>query len=353
MKFAIALFGSFKDSPGYVWKLPSGHDGKVFENIASHCSRSYDDGRRLGPDEMYGGYFIDVVNDRFFAFRFIDGGEDSLGRAGVVVTNWAVGQYSSLAGKDLGPLFGRLAMREMPLGENIEVDLPGEFSFSGDSADSVLGSERVLRGESAEGVFRLPAVKCRRQTMVEFVLKEQNKEASVRFLSPEIKTAKPDGGECRLRIVTKAAEWITKNRRKIAVCGLCVLGAVVVFSEWDYIVALKGRLTEQESVHINSTQTFWLPGCIWEETVAGCNDYRWGEFRIDGSKLVLVWSGRGGPLEVAIRDDEMRIVFPKNDSRGRRELSGNYFLVDQKSRKRRAQLSVKDGDIHFKVLSGK
>ena len=88
---------------------------QLFEVIESNLSQKYEDGRKLGNNELYGGYFVDIHNDLFIAFRFIDGGHDALGRTGVVITNWAVTQYSKILGKNIKPLFDRLTIKQMPI----------------------------------------------------------------------------------------------------------------------------------------------------------------------------------------------------------------------------------------------
>lgn len=355
MKFAIALYGSFKDSAGYAWKLPVGYDQGVFERIKRHFSKSYEDGRRLSSSELYGGYYIDIINDRFLAFRFIDGGEDALGRVGVVVINWAVTQYSGIVGKNIKSLYDRLTMRQMPLGECIDVDFKSEFAFCGNVAGTILGAERVLLGEEACSVFQLPIAKCCRDTLVEFVLMSQQKEASVKFLSLDEKSATS---------VRKSSTNLRNKRNLCGVlCGLVVLIAVVFLRFAFLIPTPEDPNGRQPGRQINGTLEIWLPGCVWEEEVSAENSYCWGRLRIEGSKIFLVFvdnvslneKGRGSSskeieFERKMTDDEMRIVFKKDDSRGEHKLSGDYFLIDKKSRKKCALLSVKDENIHFKVF---
>ena len=113
MQFSLALYGSFPDTNGYTWKNPAGLNTSGLEKIKSFFSNPPQDGRKILPNDCIGGFYLDPVTDTFYAFRFINGGCDSHGRDGVVITNWVVCKLSEVLGKNIEELFSRIRKEYM------------------------------------------------------------------------------------------------------------------------------------------------------------------------------------------------------------------------------------------------
>lgn len=196
MIFKLAMHGSFKNTAGYTWINPNKLDVRRIESIIHSLSNKRSDGRDIGGGDILGAYFIDTDEDLFYAFRYIDGGTDALGRAGVVITNCAVARYSDVCRKDIRKLFDALSFNELPA--NGEINVPDSFEFGIASALH----EGALNGNEVDSVFRLPAA-VDRNVIVQFELKSQGNTASVRYLSPAPrKPMKPEA----LRIASRPAK---------------------------------------------------------------------------------------------------------------------------------------------------
>ena len=404
MKFAIALYGSFKDSAGYTWKLPCGYNKKIFETITSNFSQKHEDGRKLKQNELYGGYFIDVHNDRFVAFRFIDGDQDALGRSGVVVTNWAVTQYSKVVGKNIKLLFDRLTMKQMPLGESIDIDFPSDFSFSGSVSASILRSENVISGDKAECVFQIP--KCTKNILIQFTMKANQKEAIIKFSPPYSEPPRPIKPTVRLwDNITKLFNFqdiphIKKFFSGILIVFCCVV-AIVLWPKTPQ----KTKTTDQKTDHkktlsfpsdiassngktkqdiqpvvkqtneiIKEKYVIYIPTCVWthwgisrlNRTVSNKkNKYSWGEIRIDKSEIsisfaehvnlekkdkeytILSKKQKLGCIEM--QNNTWEILFSEEDTPIVQELSGDYHLFNEKNKEKCGLLLVQEGRIRFEL----
>lgn len=177
MNLKIALFGSFRDSNGYTWRLPDEITQKQLQEVTNLFLKTYDDGRRLPLDEIYGGYFLDATHQMFYAFRFIDGGRDSRGREGVVITNWAVAPYASMGGKNIRSLYDRLTFSALP--NPSEIIFSDSFEFI---APTTTLNEGVLSGDKVFSIFNLPT-NIDRNSIVQFELKGIDKAATIKFIS--------------------------------------------------------------------------------------------------------------------------------------------------------------------------
>lgn len=180
MEFTIALYGSFEDSNGYTWKLPNNIDPEQLQKIKNKFLKTYEDGRSLHPNEVYGGYFIDADHQVFYAFRFISGKQDSRGREGVIVTNWAVADWFEVKGKSVRSLFDKLSFDTPPDSYEIHVtdDAPETEPIKFPDA-----AEKSLSGDDVDSVFNLP--NCLNTNMlVQFELKNNEKKADIKNYSP-------------------------------------------------------------------------------------------------------------------------------------------------------------------------
>ena len=242
MNFTIALFGSFKDTNGYAWKLPNGINQNSLQDVANHFLKYYEDGRRLLPNEIYGGYFLDSANQVFYAFRFIDGGQDSYGRAGVVITNWAIAPFSEVCAKSIRTLFDLLTFKMLPESGKIFVSDTFEFSLAATTL-----SEGNLTGDAVDTVFRLPGT-ADKDVLVQFELKNQNKNATIKCFSPLRKHVFP---KTKIKtVVQEIPPPINKKKRGKRfsfhmVCASVLFVALILFGIglWPN----KSRMTEVDS----------------------------------------------------------------------------------------------------------
>ena len=404
MKFTIALYGSFKDSAGYTWKLPNGYNKKLFEVIESNLSQKYEDGRKLGNNELYGGYFVDIHNDLFIAFRFIDGGHDALGRTGVVITNWAVTQYSKILGKNIKPLFDRLTIKQMPIDGSIDVDLPSEFTLSNNYTSNILGTERDIWGEETLSLFKIPSSKCSRITLTQFALKENYKKASIKFLSPipkEKNTEKTTKSQRKIPKVnlTKILQYFpnidfcNKFVLPILLIACCSLFFIYFFNDkkvdippvkdkkaptkiekqTNKIEKQTNKITSLKQT-IANTWLIYMPSCVWVEKhnfgtkiISNIeNHYRWGNFKIDENIIHISFAPNITLLKenneykirledktigrIEIKDDNWLILFDRTDSSDTTKLFDEIYLINKKNRKECGILSIQPGEIVFEVI---
>ena len=190
MKFSIALYGSLKDSAGYTWKALHDVDTNRLEEINFKLTKQYEDGRKIPAEAIFGGYYIDFNLDRFYAFRFMNGGYDNRGRAGVVVTNWAVSRYSEVAGKDIKALFEHLTFMQLPANGNMDIVLLPAPAENNSLLMGETGKE--LTGEEARRILQLPRGRSSGNILVELCIDEKKQWCKVQFEKNGEKSMPPE-----------------------------------------------------------------------------------------------------------------------------------------------------------------
>lgn len=180
MQFSLALYGSFPDTNGYTWKNPAALNTSKLEKIKSFFSNPPQDGREILPNDCIGGFYLDPVTATFYAFRFINGGCDSRGREGVVITNWVVCKLSEVLGKNIEELFSRMVQTNLQ-SPYIDLFLPCTTTAYDTQFHQATDSERNLFGEMTHSVFSLPMQSSGRAIFVQFALRSTGKNANIKF----------------------------------------------------------------------------------------------------------------------------------------------------------------------------
>lgn len=180
MQFSLALYGSFPDTNGYTWKNPAALNTSKLEKIKSFFSTPPQDGREILPNDCIGGFYLDPVTATFYAFRFINGGCDSRGREGVVITNWVVCKLSEVLGKNIEELFSRMVQTNLQ-SPYIDLFLPCTTTAYDTQFHQATDSERNLFGEMTHSVFSLPMQSSGRAIFVQFALRSTGKNANIKF----------------------------------------------------------------------------------------------------------------------------------------------------------------------------
>ena len=245
MQFSLALYGSFPDTNGYTWKNPAALNTSKLEKIKSFFSTPPQDGREILPNDCIGGFYLDPVTATFYAFRFINGGCDSRGREGVVITNWVVCKLSEVLGKNIEELFSRMVQTNLQ-SPYIDLFLPCTTTAYDTQFHQATDSERNLFGEMTHSVFSLPMQSSGRAIFVQFALRSTGKNANIKFfripkeysaskekMQNEKKGNTPDRGShldiLKCARIFKETSIHTIKTHKISACfaAIAMCGAVV------------------------------------------------------------------------------------------------------------------------------
>ncbi len=279
MLFKIALYGSFKNTPGYTWVNPDGLDTSPFGRIPGKPT----DGRRIQDDEVRGGYFIDAAKDVFYAFRFINGGSDALGREGVVITNWITVPFSEIRGFNIRPLYDHLRLKELPrdIG-GIDISLSSKNASSHSEVSSNQNTEEnffsvlsplektgAVQGTTVDALFDIPVSVRRGNPLVMFDLKGNDRTAEVKIIetvphkqpfrlsprTPSTSEKKQIDKTVDFDAIQKSIAGIAKKLLLISLTIIIVVCIISLFPEKSHSPSSKRQKDPGRTVQNTSTES--------------------------------------------------------------------------------------------------
>ena len=306
MIFKIAMYGSFKTTAGYTWLNPNNLDIRKFEDISNHLSNKPSDGRLIQKDDLLGGFLIDKTNGCFCAFRFVDGGRDALGRAGVVITNWAFARYSDVCGKNIRALFDALNFKELPSSNEISLSVSFDFNQTKTLA------EGVLNGNEVDCIFKLPD-HINQNILVHFTINSLSKKATVKKYSPS-KTESPSPKlktptiNHRLRAKDKSDPWsifISRRFLSYVFAFLILISAVFLLSplnKKDLPISEGNRQLSQQTEKVKNKPILDIrkdnkskDGDLFIDSLAvyvlGNDDFSWYTYNRSGQSELRLFPG--------------------------------------------------------------